>query len=92
MKHPTVLLGLLLAATTVACAHRADKATPDPKACPDDAQVCADGSTVTREGPACEFKACPDAEPAGADGETPDGETPEGEQTPDGETPEGEAN
>lgn len=34
----------------------------DPIACPADAMICPDGSSVGREGPNCEFAACP-AEP-----------------------------
>src|SRR3989338_1561990 len=30
-----------------------------PKACPEDAKVCPDGTTVGREGPNCEFPECP---------------------------------
>ena len=47
--------------------------------CTEEARVCADGSTVARQGPDCEFPRCPtdpdnglgpDPAPAGPDGET----------------------
>lgn len=41
-----------------------DRAAPEPEtcavACTKEAKVCPDGSTVGREGPNCEFAACPD--------------------------------
>jgi len=34
----------------------------EPMGCQEDARVCPDGSTVVREGPDCEFAACPEEE------------------------------
>jgi|GEM_PF-1764311 len=38
---------------------------PKGKACPEDAKVCPDGTTVSRTGPNCEFAPCPATTPAG---------------------------
>ena len=37
-----------------------------PIACTDDAKLCADGSSVGRSGPNCQFAACPEEKPAHA--------------------------
>ena len=37
------------------------KSTTGKTACTTEAKVCPDGSTVSRSGPNCKFKACPDA-------------------------------
>lgn len=36
---------------------------PEPRACPMDARICTDGSTVGRTGPNCEFAPCPTGTP-----------------------------
>jgi hypothetical protein len=91
MKNATMVLALGILAG-VACSPKKDTANPDgdKAACTEEAKQCADGSSVSRQGPDCEFPACPgegeaaadagaepdaDAEPQG-DGETP----PEGEE------------
>lgn len=67
----TLALGLALGA----CGPKKDTSPPDvvgPTACTEEAKVCDDGSSVAREGPDCEFAACPgdgdlpldDAEPS----------------------------
>lgn len=73
MKTRTTLaLTLLAAAAGFACGPKADTANPgDATACTEEAKVCPDGSSVSREGPACEFAACPEGdldEEAAADG------------------------
>ena len=54
----TVIVGIGLGA----CTPKKDTAVPgtDPVACTEEAKVCDDGSSVGREGPDCEFAACPD--------------------------------
>jgi hypothetical protein len=59
----------LLVALALACAKRTDPApSPPPEggpvACTMDAKMCPDGSAVGREGPNCEFAACPGEAPA----------------------------
>jgi hypothetical protein len=78
---------LLFAATmaaTAACTPKADTANPGDgagQACTEEAMECPDGSSVSREGPDCEFAACPeedalddadDGDAAADDGEAPD--------------------
>lgn len=64
-------LALVLAATSLACSPtKADTATPDDiVACTEEAKICDDGSSVARQGPDCEFAACPgqDMQEAAAD-------------------------
>ena len=68
-----------------ACTPKKDTAKPDGDgaACTEEAKVCPDGTSVSREGPDCEFAACPgeaddalddalDEEPADADEEPAD--------------------
>lgn len=54
-------IAVVLAAGALACGPKADTAVPDGAAgaCTEEAKVCDDGSTVVREGPQCEFAACP---------------------------------
>lgn len=44
-----------------ACTPKKDTAKPDGEgaACTEEAKVCDDGTSVSREGPDCEFAACP---------------------------------
>ncbi len=52
-----------MAVSALACAPKNDKANPPddvaPVACTEEAMECPDGSAVGREGPNCEFAACP---------------------------------
>lgn len=56
-------MALGLASAALACGPKADTVLPDDggggAVCPDDAKTCEDGSSVSREGPDCEFPACP---------------------------------
>ena len=63
-------IALVVAATTLACAPKKDTANPDKAgSCTEEAKVCEDGTTVVREGPDCEFAACPgEADALAADG------------------------
>lgn len=47
----------------------------EPVACPLDAKICADGSSVGRTGPNCEFAACPGEEDTTLQDATPAGTT-----------------
>lgn len=70
MKTATSLaIALVAAAAGFACGPKADTANPDDvKACTEEAKVCDDGSSVSRQGPDCEFAACPgEGEAAAAD-------------------------
>lgn len=49
-------LATLLAA---ACSQTPPADSP-PEGCTEEAKVCPDGSSVGRQGPSCEFAACPD--------------------------------
>lgn len=53
--------------------------------CSADAKVCADGTIVTRGGPACEFPECPGPPTAPTNGLTPDPapDGPEGDTNPE---------
>lgn len=77
------VVAVALALAAGACGPKKDTAPPDPAdavACPEDAQVCEDGSSVSREGPDCEFAACPEsAEPES----TPDDADAEAEPASD---------
>jgi hypothetical protein len=56
-------LALLLTLSLAAC----DKRSGDGKsgvACPTDALVCPDGTALGRQGPNCEFPACPASDPS----------------------------
>jgi len=48
--------------TTVSCESNINDNEERIVACPADAKVCSDGSTVSRTGANCEFEACPSAE------------------------------
>lgn len=41
------------------CTIRSGNDSSNPKPCSMEAKICPDGSSVGREGPKCEFKACP---------------------------------
>ena len=61
-KH--LLAAFALGGLAAACSPKADTATPgggDAAACTEEAMECPDGSSVVREGPDCEFPACPGA-------------------------------
>jgi hypothetical protein len=74
------LVGFALAAAFGAACTKKDTNPPDGKAaCTEEAKVCPDGSSVSREGPNCEFAECPAAA-------EPEGDAPEGEPAGDGET------
>jgi hypothetical protein len=84
MKNATMVLALGILAG-VACSPKKDTANPDgdKAACTEEAKQCADGSSVSRQGPDCEFPACPgegEAAEGAADPE-PDAEG-DGEATP----------
>lgn len=81
MKNATMVLALGILAG-VACSPKKDTANPDgdKAACTEEAKQCADGSSVSRQGPDCEFPACP------GEGEAADGAAdPEPEADGDGE-------
>lgn len=63
MRHPATIVFALIG--VLACNRKADTAspneTPDAVACTQEAKLCPDGSSVGREGPHCEFAACPEA-------------------------------
>ncbi len=63
--------GLGLGLALSACTPQRDTKPPveDPVACTEDAKVCPDGSAVGREGPDCEFPACPGEAEAEAEAE-----------------------
>lgn len=50
---------LCLGLTFGACTPKKDT-TPPGTACTEEAKICEDGSSVSREGADCEFAACPD--------------------------------
>lgn len=58
MKRFLALAFVCLVSTT-ACADRAVSSEPM-RACTKDAKMCADGSSVGRTGPDCEFPSCPE--------------------------------
>ncbi len=97
MTTPKLLaIALTMAATTLACGPKADHANPPDvtgPACTEEAKVCDDGSSVGRQGPDCEFAACPgelaDPEPT-LDGE-PEPEPADAESAPDAEAADEEA-
>ena len=78
---------LMFLAVLAGCAPKtADTAKPEPTAgCTEEAKVCPDGSTVAREGPDCEFPACPGEDEAAAseDAEAEDSEEMPGEEMSD---------
>ncbi len=98
MKHiTTIAFGLGLAAA-VGCQAKKDTAPPDdPNAmvCTQDAKICPDGSAVGREGPDCEFAACPgedgEADPIEAGADAGDGEADAPEDAEPAEDADGEA-
>ena len=71
MKQSTIVLSLAVLAG-LACAPKKDTANPEdtPKACTEEAKVCPDGSSVGRQGPDCEFAACPGEGEAEAEPDT----------------------
>jgi hypothetical protein len=86
----TLALAFLAATVAGACTPKKDTANPDgATACTEEAKVCPDGSSVSREGPDCEFAACPgEAVPEGdsledegepADAPTDEADAAEGE-------------
>lgn len=60
MKKLAILL-ILLVMSFSGCIQGEDSG--DSVACPADAKICPDGSTVTRVPPDCEFAVCPEVEP-----------------------------
>jgi hypothetical protein len=83
MKTRTALaLAFLAAAVAGACAPKKDTTNPDgATACTEEAKVCPDGSSVSRQGADCEFAACPTDEAAAdadaeGEGEPSDAEAP----------------
>ena len=91
MKTRTTLaLAFLAAAVAGACTPKKDTANPDDKAvaCTEEAKVCPDGSSVGREGPNCEFAACPGEGEAAAEADAPEGEgEPADAEAPSDEAP-----
>lgn len=91
MKTRTTLaLAFLAAAVAGACAPKKDTTNPDgATACTEEAKVCPDGSSVSRQGPDCEFAACPSDEAAAdapeGEGEPSDAEAPSDEAPADAE-------
>ncbi len=84
----SLALAFVVAALAGACSQKKDTNNPDDKAvaCTEEAKVCPDGSSVGREGPNCEFAACP------GEGEAvPEGDEPAGEEPADAEAPTDEA-
>ena len=62
MKQTILALAVILLATMLAfflIHERNKKYTETLTACPTDAMMCPDGSTIPRSGPRCEFTACP---------------------------------
>lgn len=79
---------LMLLAVLAGCAPKtADTAKPEePVAgCTEEAKVCPDGSTVAREGPDCEFPACP-GEDEDAAAEDPEAGDMDSDETPEEDT------
>jgi hypothetical protein len=60
MIAPRLLLALLIGFSLAACDKRGDGSNN--VACPEDAMVCPDGTSLMRQGPQCEFPACPASE------------------------------
>ncbi len=56
-------LALLLSATSADAKVMMAAPRPEPVACTMEAKLCPDGSSVSRQGPNCEFAACPDGNP-----------------------------
>lgn len=96
MKTRTTLaLAFVAAAVAGACSPKKDTTNPDgATACTEEAKVCPDGSSVSRQGPDCEFAACPgdeavpESDDAEGEGEPADAEAPTDEAPAD--APEGE--
>ncbi len=66
----TSLLVLTVGIGLGACSPKKDVTPPDetgPTACTEEAKVCEDGSSDGREGPDCEFAACPEDAEAESD-------------------------
>jgi hypothetical protein len=95
MKQPPHELAITFALALLAgaaCTPKHDTANPDggKGACTEEAKVCADGSSVSRSGPDCEFAACPGEGDGEGDKPVPEGDAPDGD-APRGDAPEGEA-
>lgn len=54
-----VLTGIAYVLATAAAKHTGAPQKPEQVACTMDAKLCPDGSYVGRQGPNCEFAACP---------------------------------
>ncbi len=65
MRVATSLFALVLAALPLTAEAKVMAAVPrpEPVACSMEAKLCPDGSAVSRQGPNCEFAACPDGTP-----------------------------
>ncbi len=63
MKTVSAFLSILALALLVLAGCVQSPVTPEPVACTADAKLCPDGSYVGREGPNCEFAACPGEQP-----------------------------
>ncbi len=86
MKQHAMTFVLALVAGA-ACSPKKDTEKPDGDkgACTEEAKQCADGSSVVRGGPDCEFPACP-GEGEGEPKPEPEGDT----AAPDGEASAGD--
>jgi hypothetical protein len=79
----SLAIALVAAAAGFACGPKADTANPDDvKACTEEAKVCDDGSSVSRQGPDCEFAACPGEGEAAADAADEPEEAADGAEEP----------
>lgn len=59
-KYLIVLVVIVLAIIISVTYLKLNKSTvPIPKACTEEAKICPDGSSVSRQGPDCEFEECP---------------------------------
>ena len=72
IRLPSLALSLGLALG--ACTQTKDTTPPgaDPVSCTEEAKVCEDGSAVARQGPDCEFAACPGEDGASTSDEADD--------------------
>ncbi|MEX1367722.1 MAG: hypothetical protein AB1Z98_31630 [Nannocystaceae bacterium] len=86
-------LALVLAATSLACSPtKADTANPDDiVACTEEAKICEDGSSVSRQGPDCEFEACPGEEMEEAEADAGDEPADDSTEPDEAEEPESDA-
>lgn len=97
MKRIATIAFALGVAGAIGCAKK-DTAHPDDvdaTACTEEAKLCPDGSSVGREGPDCEFAACPGEEAEGGDAIEAGAEAGEpaedAEPTDEAEAPEADA-